>query len=201
MTMSLVGELAEVSQGLARAGRGAGARVGDWMLSVAEAGDVEDGWLEVDRLRQMGFVQNIHTEKHLLRPFDVVVTARSGRIKAALVPPHVSRTVAGITLLVMRPKRPESGMGHWLWYFLTSARGQAELANRVTANTTSYSLSATSLSEVEVPVPIPRRLDLMARLVETTEEAYSSEMRVAQMRREVLRDSIVQDALQAAEII
>ena len=94
--------------------------------------DVEDGWLEVDSLRQMGFVQNIHTEKHLLRPFDVVVTARSGRIKAALVPPHVSRTVAGITLLVMRPKRPESGMGHWLWYFLTSAHGQAELANRVT---------------------------------------------------------------------
>ena len=91
-------------------------------------------------------------------------------------------------------------MGHWLWYFLTSAHGQAELANRVTASTTSYSLSATSLSAVEVPVPIPRRLDLMARLVEATETVYSSEMRVAQMRREVLRDSIVQDALQAAEI-
>ena len=41
----------------------------------------------------------------------------------------------------------------------------------------------------------------MARLVEATEEVCSSEMRVAQMRREVLRDSIVQDALQAAEII
>ena len=180
---------------------GPGRECGDWMLSVAEAGDVEDGWLEVNGLREMGFVQNLHTEKHLLRPFDVLVTARSGRIKAALVPPHVSRTVAGITLLVIRPKRPESGMGHWLWYFLTSAHGQAELAYRVTVNTTSYSLSATSLSEVELPVPTPRRLDLMARLVEATEEVCSSEMRVAQMRREVLRDSIVQDALQAAEII
>ena len=49
-------------------------------------------------------------------------------------------------------------------------------------------------------MPILRRLDLMARLVEATETVYSSEMRVAQMRREVLRDSIVQDALQAAEI-
>ena len=42
--------------------------------------------------------------------------------------------------------------------------------------------------------------DLMARLVESTEAVYSSEMRVVQMRREVLRDLMVQDALQAAEI-
>ncbi len=170
------------------------------MLRVAEAGDIEDGRLEVDGLREIGFVQNPHTERHLLRPFDVLVTARSGRIQAALVPTHVSRTVAGITLLVIRPRRPESGMGHWLWYYLTSAQGQAELAKRITVNATSFSLSATSLSEVGVPVPAPRRLDLMARLVETTEAVYSSEMRVAQMRREVLRDAIVQDTLQAVEI-
>ena len=198
--MAFVAELGDVSQGLARVGRGAGAREGGWMLRVAEAGDIEDGRLEVAGLKEIGFVQNPHTERHLLRPFDVLVTARSGRIQSALVPTHISRTVAGITLLVIRPRRPESGMGHWLWYFLTSAHGQAELANRVTVNTTSYSLSATSLSEVEVPIPTPRRLDLMARLVEMTEEVYSSQMRAAQIRREVLRNAIVQDTLRVVEI-
>jgi hypothetical protein len=40
----------------------------------------------------------------------------------------------------------------------------------------------------------------MARLIETIEEVSSSEMRVAKMRRQVVRDAIVQDALQAVEI-
>ena len=142
MTMTLITDVADVSQGLARVGRGAGARTGGWVLKVAEAADVNGGWLELNSLREMGFVQNLHTERHLLRPFDVLVTARSGRIQAALVPPDVSRTVAGITLLVVHPNRPESGMGHWLLYFLTSAHGQAELAKRITVNSTSFSLSA-----------------------------------------------------------
>ena len=71
-------------------------------------------------------------------------------------------------------------MGHWLLYFLTSARGQTELAKRITANSTSFSLSAISLSEVKVPVTTPRRLELMAQLVEASEAVYSSEMRAAQ---------------------
>ncbi len=40
----------------------------------------------------------------------------------------------------------------------------------------------------------------MARLVETTVEVYSSEMRIAQMRRQVFRDAMVHDDLQAVEI-
>ena len=123
----------------------------------------------------------------------------AGKIPAALVPPDVSGTVPGISRLVVHPNRPKSGMGHWPLYFLTSAHGQAELAKRITVNATSFSLSATSLSEVEIPVPAPRRLALMAQLVETSEEAYSSEMRAPQLRRQVLRDAIVQDTFQAAE--
>ena len=199
MMMAVIADVTDVSQDLARVGRGAGARAGGWALKVAEAADVNGGWLEIDSVREMGFVQNLHTERHLLRPFDVLVGARSGRIQAALAPPDVSRTVAGVTLLVVHPDRPESGMGHWLLYFLTSAHGQAELAKRITANATSFSLSATSLSEVEVPVPAPRRLELMAQLVETTEAAYSSEMRAPQLRRQALRDAIVRDAFQAVE--
>ena len=112
---------AEVYQGLARVGRGAGARSGEWMLRLVESGDVsEDGWLNLEGLREVGVLQRVRTERHLLRPYDVLVTARSGSIHSVLVPSEVSRTVAGVTLLVVRPKQPELGMGHWLWYFLTS---------------------------------------------------------------------------------
>ena len=198
----LVMDVADVSQGLARAGRGAGAREGNWMLKIAEGGDLEgDGWLEIEGLKEVGVVQGLRTERHLLRPFDVLVTARTGRTQVALVPPHVSRTVAGVTLLVARPKQPESGMGHWLYYFLASAYGQAQLAKRIAVNATSLSLSAKSLGEVEVPVPPARRLDLMARLIESSEAAYGSEVRAARLRREVLRNAMVHDALQAVENI
>ena len=77
------------------------------MPRAPEAGDIEGGRLDADSLREMGFVQNLHTERDLLRPSDVLITARSSITKAALAPPHASRTVVGITLPVVRPKRPE----------------------------------------------------------------------------------------------
>ena len=129
----------------------------------------------------------------LLRPYDVLVTARAGSVQVALVPPDVSRTVAGITMLVVRPKAPESGMGHWLWYFLTSAHGRAQLAKRITVSATLKSLSARNLGEVEVPVPSARDLDTVARLVEASESAYTSAVEAARLRRDALRDSLIQE--------
>lgn len=44
--------LADVYQGLARAGRGAGVRRGEWMLKIVESSDLrDDGWLDLDGLR------------------------------------------------------------------------------------------------------------------------------------------------------
>ena len=189
-----IAELADVYQGLARAGRGAGARPGDWMLRIVESGDVrDDGWLDLSGLREVGVLQGVRTERHLLRPFDVLVTARAGSVQVALVPPDVSRTVAGVTLLVARAKEPESGMGHWLWYFLSSAHGRAHLAKRMTVSATVTSLSARSLGEIEVPVPSPRKLDMVARLVEASEAAYVSTVEAARLRREALRDAVIRE--------
>ena len=157
------------------------------MLRLVESGDVsEDGWLKLDGLREVGVIQGVRTERHLLRPFDVLVTARSGSIHAALVPPEVSRTVSGVTLLIVRPKQPESGMGHWLWYFLTSTYGRAQIEKRLTVSSTVTSLSASSLGEIEVPVPSTRELDIVARLVEASESAYNSAVEAARIRREAI---------------
>ena len=192
--MSLLLGLAEIYQGLARAGRGAGVRHGEWMLRLVESGDVnEDGWLKLDGLREVGVVRGVRTERHLLRPYDVLVTARSGSIHSVLVPPEVSRIVAGVTLLVVRPKQPELGMGHWLWYFLTSTYGCAQIEKRLTVSSTVTSLSASSLGEIEVPRPSQRELNLVARLVEASESAYNSAVEAARIRREAIRDSVIQE--------
>ena len=192
--MTLVHDIAEVYQGLARAGRGAGARRGDWILRIVESSDLrDDGWLDLDGLREVGVVQGVRTERHLLRPFDVLVTARSGSVQVALVPPDVSRTVAGITLLVIRAKKPETGMAHWLWYFLASAHGRVQLDKRMTVSATLKSLSAKSLNEVEVPVPSDRDLDIVLRLVEASEEAYKEAVNATRLRRETLRDAVIHE--------
>ena len=110
--MQSIAELADVYQGLARAGRQVGSRRGEWMLRIVESSNVrDDGWLDVEGLREVGLVHGVRTERHLLRPFDLLVTARTGSVQVALVPPEVSRTVAGVTLLVVRAKQPESGHG------------------------------------------------------------------------------------------
>ena len=167
------------------------------VLSSEELGDVfaedDDGWLGLHGLREIGLRRRVRTERHLLRPYDVLVTARAGSVQVVLVPPDVSRTVAGITMLVVRPKTPESGMGHWLWYYLTSAHGRAQLAKRITVSSTLKSLSARNLGEVEVPVPSARDLDTVARLVEASEAAYTSAVEAARLRRDALRDSLIKE--------
>ncbi len=197
--MHAVKELANVFQGIARAGHGVGAHSGKWMLRIVESGDVrDDGWLDLNDLNEIGLVHGVRTERHLLRPFDLLVTARTASTQVALVPPEVSRTVAGVTLLVVRAKQPESGMAHWLWYCLTSSLGRTQIAKRMTASATLKSLSAKNLGEVQVPVPSPRDLDAVARLVEASEEAYESTIEAARLRREALRDAVIHELAHGA---
>ena len=169
-------------------------RRGQWLLRLTESSDIQkDGWLNLEGLREISLVRSRSTERHLLRPFDVLITARAGSVQLALVPPEVSLTVAGVTLLVVRPREPESGMGHYLWYFLTSAYGRSQLVKRLTVNRTITTLSASALAEVGVPLPSPRQLDHVVRLVETSEEAYVSAVKAARLRRETIRDSLIQE--------
>ena len=147
--------------------------------------------LDLKRLRKVGVVQSNRTEQHLLQPYDVLVTARAGSVQVALVPPEVSRTVAGITLLLVQPKNPESGMGHWLWYFLSSTHGKSQIYKRLTINATVTSLSAANLSQIMIPLPSLHQLDQVARLVEASEVAYETAIEAARLRRSVLRNAII----------
>jgi hypothetical protein len=182
--------LADVQPGLALAGRGAGARLGDWRLRVVESADIVGGRVVLDGLREIEVERNVRTERHLLRPYDVLVTGRSQAVRAALVPPEVSRTVAGPTLLVLRTPDPGSGLAHYLWYYLTSARGRAEVEARLTA-TSLPTLSARALSEVPVALPRAHELRRLADLIEASEASYRAAVEAAEVRHELMREAIV----------
>lgn len=196
--MKRIFTLAHITQGLAMSGRGAGTRGGDWQLRMANSRDIEGGWLATEGLREVRVEHNPRTERHLLRPYDILVAARGGEGRAALVPAGVSRTVAGVTLLVVRPHDPGSGMGHYLWYFLTSAYGEAQI-KRAARGTSVPLLTAGSMAEIKVPMPSARELDLFARLVEASEQAYASAIHTARLRRETLRDALIRKTIEKEE--
>ena len=194
--MALLRDIASISQGLSLSGHGAGAKRGDWTLKVIESRNVgEDGRVSLEELRRVTVDWNSRSERHLLRPYDVLVTARAGSIEAALVQPQVSRMVAGITLLVVRANDPEAGMGHWIWYFLTSRFGRAEMNKRLVVTATLKALSAGSLGEIEVPVPPLPELERLTRLVDTSEAAYQAALYAVRLRRDAIRDSLIQEAI------
>lgn len=185
-------ELVSITQGMTTTGKGAGARPGDWSLNIVESGDIAADAFRFDALRTIDVEDNARTEKHLLRPYDVLVTARSQSVKVALVPPRVSRTVAASTLLVLRPKMPEAGLGAYVWYFLTSRQGRAAAEARVAMGATIPSLSAAALGEVEVRVPPARVLHVLANFIEASEAAFAASVEAARLRRETLRDAVIQ---------
>lgn len=195
-----LGQLATIAQGMTTSGRGAGARAGDWRLHVVESANIEDDRLVLRDPRAIDVERNIRTEKHLLRPNDVLVTARSQAVKVALVPPTVTRMVAASTLLVLRAHAPENGTAHFLWYYLTSTGGRAAVESHVRIGASIPSLAASALAVIDVPLPPARELHRLADLVEESERAYEAGMHAARMRRNLLRDALVADlALRSQE--
>ena len=168
------------------------------MLRVVDSEDVKYGetWLalkEGEDAREVAVVRSRRTERHLLRPFDVVIAARASTIRIALVPPSVCETAAGASLMVVRPDDPGSGMGHYLWYFLTSSRGTAQLNEKVRTHRTVRSLSARDIESIRIPLPTPRQLDLVASIVEASGEEFAMARMVEELRRRDLRDSVINE--------
>lgn len=162
------------------------------MLSLVESRNLRNGRLDLDGLRRVGVVRNAWSERHLLRPYDLLVTARAESVQVALTPPGVSRTAAGATVLVVRAKDPGSGLAHWLRLYLGSGVGRAGIRRRMTTGVATPLLTAAALGELETPVPPPRRLRTIPALVESLEAAREAEVR-ASLGREALVDALVAD--------
>jgi hypothetical protein len=183
-----LGDVANVTQGIGTSGRAAGATTGDWEVTVVSVGDIQDDRLSSERSTKLALARNVKTEKHLLRPDDVLVTARSTVLKAALVPPTLSRAVADATLLVVRPTEPD--LGSYLWWFFTSTFGRSELQARMYGSTV-LTLTASTLADVEMPLPSQAELFRIADLVDASERAYTAAIEAARLRRALARDAVV----------
>jgi hypothetical protein len=189
--MDQLGSLAEITQGVGTGGRSAGARPGPWLLSVVDSSDIDDDHLRGTERRTISVAQTSWSEKRLLRPFDLLVTGRSQRVKVALVPPEVARTVAASTLLVVRTPDPGTGLAHYLWYFLTSRFGRTDLEGRVRKGMTIPTLSASALAEVLVPMPSASELRTFAALVAVSDAAYRAALDAARIRHQSVRDAVI----------
>ena len=101
--MPRIADIAAVSQGMPAFGGRPGMLPGDETLQMVESGDLRDAcWVDLDGLKEIKVHHSATIERHRLQPYDVLVTARAGYIQASLVPRGVSRTVASVTLLVVR---------------------------------------------------------------------------------------------------
>lgn len=191
--MTALGDLVSVSAGMALVGRASGASPGPWRLSVVESGDIEDDRLRprTGALRSIDVAQSAWSEKQLLRPFDLLVTARSRSVKVALVPANTTRTVASATLLVLRAADPASGLPHFLWYFLTSTRGRALVEGQVRQGVTIPTLSAAALRTVPVPLPSDVQLRRFPQLVDAAVAARDAALHAATLRDGTIRDAII----------
>jgi hypothetical protein len=188
MSIVRLGAIATVSQGMSRSGRGAGARPGGWRVRAVSSGDIQGERLLLDRAEPIAIEQNDRTLKHLLRPADLVVAARSTGFKAALVPASVERTVADASLNVVRAEDPS--LTSYLWWYLTYPPLRAKMQALMVGGTV-QSLPAHALADFELPLPAPRDLDRIADLVEVAERAYAAGIEAAELRRSIARDAAI----------
>ncbi len=175
------------------AGRASGARPGNWRLSVIESADIENDQVRPrdGRLHTVTVEQTAWAEKQLLKPYDLLVTARSRAVKLALVPPGVTRTVASATLLVVRASDVSAGLPQFLWYYLTSRRGRALVEAQIRQGVTIPTLSASGLASIEIPVPDGPHLRTLTEFVAATTTAHDAALRAARLRHEVVREAVV----------
>lgn len=191
-----LGDIATVSQGLGMSGRAAGAHAGDWHVNVVSVGDIQDDRLSPEDAQPVAIQQNANTERHLLLPDDVVLTARSSAFKAALVPASIVRTMADASLNIVRAREP--GVGPYLWWFVTSSSGRRRMQDLMSGATV-LALSAAAVADVRVPLPEGRELYRIADIVEASERAYAAGLEATQLRRSVFRDALLERFHREAE--
>jgi hypothetical protein len=195
--MVTLGKIATVQQGMSRSGRSAGAREGSWQIRLATASDIQNDRLVLDELETIAIEHNPRTERYLLQSGDVLVTARSTKAKMALVPPSATRVVADAGLLLVRGSFPFVPIGPYLWWYLTSLHGRAQVEQRM-VGVAILSLSPRSLMEIELPLPTDTELDAIAELVDASERAFTAGVAAAELRRTLYRDQIIAQLRRAA---
>ena len=190
-------DVATVRQGLSRSGRSAAARPGGWEVELISGSNIREDRLS-SPFELIRIPHNDLTEKHLLEPYDILVTGKSTFAKAAYVPSSIGRAVANSTLLVVRPSDRDIGL--FVWWYLTSSEGRAQLEARMVASATLSSLPPSALARLEIPLPSRSRLRRFAELIEASERAYGAAREAAELRRSAVRTALIDNLTTAPAV-
>lgn len=192
-----LGEIALIRQGMSFSGHGSGSRAGSWELGVVSVGNLQDDRLDLIGIQRARVAFTPRTERHLLEPGDVLVTARSTVVKAARVESGTPASlVADTSLMVVRAR--ETWMSSYIWWFFTSAHGRRKVLARMAGSSTLLFLSAANLAEVEIPLPPEADVLRLATLADASERAYAAGLEAARLRREAFREATIERLLGAA---
>lgn len=91
-------------------------------------------------------------ERYLTQPGDVLITCRGSILKTCVVPPEVTNSALGASLIAIRPDKSQI-LPSVLAIYLASTKGQHDLLERSNSSMELLNISAKAVKQVEIPVP------------------------------------------------
>lgn len=125
---------------------------GEFEACLVTVAAIEVGRIDPSELRLAYVDRPDQLEPYLLRSGDVVVAARSTRIRCAIIPPELEGTVATASVIAIRCDTDRLHPRLLRAYFEHS-EGNAALMSASQSTTTQLSLSVRSLEQIQVPIP------------------------------------------------
>ena len=134
-------------------------------------------------------------QKYQVAAGDVVLSARSTGLKAAIVPDELDGTIINATLLGVRclPSLEPRVLVAWL----SHPEGRVALENISQSATLQMNITVTGLSKLEIPVPPLEAQRQMATLLETADEAYVAAVASAENRLRLAREVVITQLTEA----
>lgn len=132
-------------------------------------------------------------ESFQVREDDVLIAARSTRVRASVVPGNLAGAIFNSTLVVVRcgPADDRALEPELLAAFLRHDRGQAALDRVVRTSSDVRVVTVRSLEEMEVPVPSREIQAQLVELVREGELGYRHALDAARLRRGLALDAAV----------
>jgi hypothetical protein len=160
-------------------------------VAILQVKDVTDGLVERRAdLHEVDFDDDPKHDRALLRPGDVIVTARGTLLKSALVTETHAGVLPTSNLIVVRPT-PSVILPELVLAVLRHPRTQAALANEVMGAAVP-TLRVPSVARVRLVIPALDQQRDLARLTALGEAQYEAAVQAARLRRKLASEIVMQ---------
>lgn len=152
----------------------------------------------VDSLERGRVQATARRNRALVRPGDVVVTARGTQLRSAVVPPETEGAIASANLLVVR--LGDRILPEVLVAYLDTPAGSAELLARATASTVgAFVVTPKALASLDIAVPPMAVQTQLASFVRAARQAIVATERLVELRKELVH-GVVQQVFEGREL-